>query len=119
MWALSVVHLGLPIDAFWHLTPRFFFALLDALEVRDLKESWGEARICSILANVHRNKEVKKEPWTIDEFLPPHLQGRFQRDKAPIKEEPTPDQLANTLAIVEQMNVALGGIDLRGHKEAQ
>lgn len=72
-------------------------------------EPFGEERadlragiVASVVANTARDPKVQRDPFTPQEFMP-----KFE-SKEPT--EQTPEQM---LAIVEMLNAAFGGQDLR------
>lgn len=90
--------------------------LLDRISSRELSE-WmafdriepvGDRRldvlaamVMCLLANVNRNPKKRKKPYQVDEFLPPWAKDAPEQDGA------------SMLRIVEMLNTAMGGKDLR------
>lgn len=71
-------------------------------------EPFGEERadlragiVASTVANAARDPKVQRDPFTPQEFMP-----KFEKEPT----EQTPEQM---LAIVEMLNAAFGGQDLR------
>lgn len=72
-------------------------------------EPFGEERadlragiVASVVANTARDPKAQRDPFTPQEFMP-----KFESKEAP---EQTPEQM---LSIVEMLNAAFGGQDLR------
>lgn len=76
-------------------------------------EPWGEERadlragiVASTVANVNRNPKQRSKPYSPKDFMPVY-------DKPPKKQQ----TMEEMLRVVEMMNTAFGGQDLRGRKE--
>lgn len=77
-------------------------------------EPWGEERadlragiVASTVANVNRNAKQRSKPYSPKDFMPVY-------DKPPKKAQ----TMEEMLRVVEVMNAAFGGQDLRGRKES-
>ncbi len=75
-------------------------------------EPWGEERadlrsgiVASTVANAHRDPKKRKRPFKPEDFIP-KFEPKFERKKG----RKTPEQM---LRLVEMLNVAFGGKDLR------
>lgn len=65
------------------------------------RADWRAGIVASTVANTARDPKVQREPFTPQEFMP-----KFEKETT----EQTPEQM---LAIVEMLNAAFGGQDLR------
>jgi hypothetical protein len=94
-------------DYWKNLTVSDFDLLLvsiDKLEQVTQELEWSRtAFTCSVIANIFRDKEKKKEPFVPADFMPKF--GQETEKKQTWQEQ---------LAIIEVLNAALGGIDTRG-----
>jgi hypothetical protein len=85
---------------FWNLTLREFDTLLDrCLRVREREADLPAAVICSVLASLQRNPDIKPDPWTAAEFLP-----------KPIDAEPEVDDGTMMLRKAAKMVAIMGGV---------
>ena len=95
-------------EEFWDLTPGQFDLLAKRhIEAEKAKISLEEAKIkrsdqqaaliCTVLANINRNKKKKPKPFTVEDFMPKVI-GE--------KEKQTPQQ---QFEIVKMLNAAFGG----------
>lgn len=73
-------------------------------------EPFGEERadlrsgiIASVLANVNRDAKKHPKPFTPQDFMP-------------VFERPDPMSTSDQIAMIEMLNAAFGGVDLRGRK---
>ncbi len=105
MWAMARIDLDLDECSFWRLTPRQFDALIrrknleyDLLRQREERADYRAALLCSVIVNVNRPKNKKRA--RPEDFL-----GKKKEKKRSTWQE--------QLAIVERLNIALGGRDLR------
>jgi len=73
--------------------------------IGDERADLRAALITSVLANINRNPETKPEPFTLSDFL-------FDFWKV-AEEEPEGSGWESQLALIEMINCALGGSDLR------
>lgn len=76
--------------------------------IGDERADLQTALIASILANVNRNPETRPEPFTLADFL-----FDFWSEKAALGTTAEGSGWEAQLAMVEMVNAALGGKDLR------
>lgn len=62
--------------------------------------------VCAVIANVNRDPQKRKKPYTEDDFVPPEGQSSSRSQKQ------TPEQM---LAMAKQANALMGGKDMRSH----
>jgi hypothetical protein len=62
---------------------------------RDRFSLYGPAMICSVIANVNRDRKRGRKAFTVDDFLPPDPDKQHQKPK-----EQTPEQMYNWLRIM-------------------
>jgi hypothetical protein len=67
------------------------------------RQDWAMAQISAILANANRDTKKRKRPFKTDDFMP-------QFGRAAATKTQTSEQILRT---IEQINMALGGKDLR------
>lgn len=92
---------------FWELTPRMLNALLKRRRQLSLQKLWPYGVLATILANQWRSVDAKlAEAW---DFFP-ELRAMLADAPDVETQAKSPDQL---LGIVEALNKALGGTDLR------
>ena len=72
-------------------------------KAEDQKADFRSGIICSVLANIYRNKKKKQTPYKPKDFMP----------RKEVKEQ-TPEQQLKMVAV---LNTAFGGKDLRGGVE--
>jgi len=94
--------LGLTDEEFWRLTPRELDALSKRTVARRDREDYQVALLCAVIANTAPRR--RKRPFKPEDFLP----------KRRARTRQTPEQM---LRVIEMLNAALGGQDLRGQKE--
>jgi len=56
--------------SFLAVSPRELDAWFEQIELCDRAAYGPAALICSVVANVNRDPEKKREPWTIEDFMP-------------------------------------------------
>lgn len=84
------------------------FAQLEPLG--DRRGDWQAALVAATVANTSRDPKKRKEPFSPEEFL---------LDWAPEKREPERQTWQEQLRVVQMLNVAFGGRDLRkGERQA-
>ena len=67
MWAIGIYDLRLQEDQFWRLTIYEFNMLLERHKQKLSAENYNSALICSVIANVHRQKGKTFQP---SDFMP-------------------------------------------------
>jgi len=87
-------------EEFWALTPAQFDALVRRKMANEERQDYRAALICSVLANAFRDKKKRRKPFTPADFVP----------KKRLRRKQTWQQ---QLRIIELLNIALGGKDLR------
>jgi len=55
---------------FWRLTPRLFSSLLDRYIARLETEDYHAALIASVLAEIHRDRDKRTQPYEPMDFMP-------------------------------------------------
>lgn len=99
LWAFSVYDLGLSSEVFWRLSPRQWIALNERRTEENKRADLRAGIIASTIYNMLRGKKGK--PKRPRDFMP--------RDH---KKASVPKMLQ----IVEMINIAMGGKDLRGDR---
>lgn len=72
---------------------------------REDREDFRTARIEALIAEVNRNREKRSEPFSPTDFFTPRCAMEERAPKAP--------EWKKQLAMVEMLNAAFGGQDLR------
>jgi len=101
LWAIGIYDLRLSDEQFWQLTPAQFNALVKRKMIDEEQKDYRTALICSVIANVFRDKKKRRKPFKPQDFMP---QRRKQKRKQTWQEQ---------LALVQILNVAFGGKDRR------
>lgn len=58
-------------EAYWSCHPSLFSALCESWRRKQRRESARFAGLMALYANSKRNPEIRPEPFTMDDFLPP------------------------------------------------
>lgn len=70
MWSIARVHLGMTQEQFLACTPREFDAFCQRLELIDKKQQFNAALICSVLAEINRDRRQRSRPFSPQDFMP-------------------------------------------------
>ena len=103
LWAIGRFDLGLSEQEFWRLTLRELAALLKRWRFDQERADWRAGMVASVIANIHRDRKRRSKPFTPQDFMP------HQRRKKSGLQKTWQQQLR----VVEMLNVAFGGKDLR------
>ena len=88
--------MGLSEKDFWSLTLAQFNALAERFANEQEALDYRAALICSVIAEVHRDRKKRSKPYTPSDFMP----------KKKMKVELTGEQMREQ---VEAINITLGG----------
>jgi hypothetical protein len=88
-----VVDIGLSRAEFWCLTPRQFWNLYDRYVAREIRHAREGAQLTALYAEMHRDKDKRKQPFTIDDFAAP-MPGTKPAKKDGLYQQSGMDQLA-------------------------
>lgn len=91
---------------FWRSTPVMFFKRLERFRNQLKKDDYRVGLVCSVLANIHRDRKKRPKPFLPADFVP----GEKKSDGKATKWQ---DQLR----LVQHLNMLFGGSDIRGKKE--
>lgn len=98
VWAIARYDFQLSEEEFHDMTFEQFHYLADRVKENERRLDRRAALICSVIANVNRNKKKRSKPYGVEDFMP--------REK---KKQTWQQQLK----FVEGLTRALGGKDLR------
>ena len=70
MWSFGVHNLRLPSREFWSLTLAQFDALARRYKDEQRRLDYRSAMICSILAEINRDRKRRPRPFSPDDFMP-------------------------------------------------
>lgn len=84
-------------DVFWRLTLRQLDALIKRHVAAQERNDWRTGLICSVLANINRDTQKRKEPYSPEEFMP---------TKRKVKRKQSPEEMLMALRL---WNAAIGG----------
>ena len=70
MWSCGIYCLKLSERDFWRLTLAQFNALLSRYTYEQESLDYRAALICSILAEINRDRKKRKKPFTPTDFMP-------------------------------------------------
>lgn len=68
--AIAIVDLRMTREEFLASSPREFDAFCQRLEARDRKQQFSAALICSVLAEINRDRQKRSRPFTPQDFMP-------------------------------------------------
>lgn len=69
MWSFGVHNLGLSSDGFWSLTLAQFDSLARRYRDCQRRMDYRAAMVCSIIAEVYRDRKKRIKPFTPDDFM--------------------------------------------------
>lgn len=61
--------------------------LVESMEREHRRELIGSAMVCSVIANVNRDRKKRRKPFAPEDFLPP------DPDRKPIDDDQSPEQI--------------------------
>ncbi len=96
---------GVDAIKFWQLTPAELCLELEAWDKRQEIEDYRTGLICAVIAEPNRDAKRRKQPFTPQDFMP--VRGSKRETSSPKQD------WQEQLSIVERLNIAFGGEDLR------
>ncbi|MGE5390908.1 MAG: hypothetical protein ACM3PE_07575 [Deltaproteobacteria bacterium] len=96
---------GVTVERFWQLTPAELCIEIASWDKRQEMEDYRIGLICAVMAEPHRDAKKHKHPFTPQDFMP----LRDKEDAGLTQKQDWQQQLD----IVEKLNKAFGGEDLR------
>jgi hypothetical protein len=112
LWAFGRIELGFDSRSFGRLTPLELSAHLHVWNLKQDREDFRFASIQALTAEINRDREKRPWPFTPFDFFTPR-----SKPKEPEPEKKT-ELWQTNLAVVEMLNVAFGGRDLRAERRA-
>lgn len=100
MWSVGRYDLHLTDEQFWRLTFKEWAALIKRYNLQYERDCSHAAMVCMVLAEINRDREKKREPFTIEDFMP----GKGKR-KQTTQEQNT----AQMVAMSRHLNRLFGG----------
>ena len=91
---------------FWQLTPAELCLEIEAWDQREQLTDYRVGLLCAVIAEPNRDVKKRSQPFTPQDFMPVK-----NNDRAP-RQLPKQDW-QQQLSIVERLNTAFGGEDLR------
>jgi len=70
MWSFGVYNLRLSDREFWNLTLAQFDALVRRYKDEQRRSDYRSAMICSILAEINRDRKRRTKPFSPEDFMP-------------------------------------------------
>jgi len=101
----SAVLAGVTAERFWQLTPAELSIEIASWDKRQEMEDYRVGLICAVMAEPYRDAKKHKQPFTPQDFMPLRDQEEAMM--------PQKQDWQQQLDIVEKLNQAFGGEDLR------
>jgi len=96
---------GVTVERFWQLTPAELCIEIESSVKRQEMEDYRIGLLCAVIAEPNRDARKHKKPFTPQDFMPTRGQAD---EKTPLKQD-----WQEQLSIIERLNKAFGGEDLR------
>jgi len=96
---------GVDAIRFWQLTPAELSVEIEAWNKQQELEDFRVGLICAVIAEPYRDAKKQKQPFTPQDFMP--TRGGKEAER------PQRQDWREQLSIIERLNKAFGGDDLR------